>query len=66
MVFSTVQISMPGTSWAGAVAGVSRQAAIATGTARAIRPIIKNPPGQFVASRVSVTEDYHTETSFAR
>jgi hypothetical protein len=41
MVFSTVQISMPGTSCAGASAGVSTQAVTITDPTRAIRPIIK-------------------------
>jgi hypothetical protein len=41
MVFSTVQISMPGTSCARAVADVSTHGAIATDATRAIRPIIK-------------------------
>jgi hypothetical protein len=35
---------MPGTSWAGAVADVRMQAAIATGTTKAIRPIINILP----------------------
>jgi hypothetical protein len=39
MVFSTVQISMPGTSCAWAVIAISQQGA-AIETARAIRPII--------------------------
>jgi hypothetical protein len=41
MVFSTVQISMPGTSWARVSAEVSMQVSNATDAGRAIRPVIK-------------------------
>src|SRR5882757_5809002 len=41
MVFSTVQISMPGTSCACVAAGISRQGSRNNDTTRAIRPIIK-------------------------
>jgi hypothetical protein len=42
MVFSTVQISMPGTSCAVARADISRQGAITIDATRAIRPIIES------------------------
>src|ERR1700687_2631077 len=41
MVFSTVQISMPGTSWARTSADASTEGARATDTTRAIRPIME-------------------------
>src|ERR1700721_2667214 len=58
MVFSTVQISMPGTSCARAVADIARQGASSRGVTRAIRPSLEifmrvaPHPGQFVASPV--------------
>jgi hypothetical protein len=40
MVFSTVQISMPGTSWASALADISTLAISDKATTKTIRPII--------------------------
>src|SRR5665647_2725499 len=51
MVFSTVQISMPGTSCAGAVVDISMQTATATGAAKAMRPIIKILPVNLLRAR---------------
>jgi hypothetical protein len=47
MVFSTVQISMPGTSWARAPADHSMQCAETTEATRAIRLIMKILTGAF-------------------
>jgi hypothetical protein len=70
MVFSTVQISMPGTSCAVAAPQRSRQGVKTSAAAKAIRPIIESSLlGELSVNLLRAAargRRYHTETLFAR